>query len=99
MAARSKKLFLILSILLSNFLIIHSQSIDDIKNDKVILKADEEVRHKNEIKVQVIDSTQYSKLITKDSKEKDKSSNMKLRSATGLISFFNEVLFYWFQCP
>ncbi|WP_340152500.1 hypothetical protein [uncultured Marivirga sp.] len=99
MAVRSKKLFLILSILLSNFLIIHSQSIDDIKNDKVILKADEEVKHKNEIKVQVIDSAHYSKPVTEDSKEKEKASNLKLRSATGLISFFNEVLFYWFQCP
>lgn len=99
MRSQYKKIFLVLIISLSNFLIIHPQSIQKEVNENLSFQSDDVIKTETENRTNLNDSISSFKPEINNIKKSEKKDYYQLRSSTGLISFFNEVLFYWFQHP
>ncbi|MGJ3236763.1 hypothetical protein [Marivirga sp.] len=99
MRSQYKKIFLVLIISLSNFLIIHPQSIPKEVNENLSFQSEDVIKTETENRTNLNDSISSFQPEINNIKKSEKKDYYRLRSSTGLISFFNEVLFYWFQHP
>jgi hypothetical protein len=99
MRSQFKKIFLVLIISLSNFLVINPQSIQKEVNENLSFQSEDIVNLNTENRANLNDSVSSFEPEINGIKKSEKKDYFQLRSSTGLISFFNEVLFYWFQHP
>lgn len=99
MKLEPKTLFLIFIISLSNLLIINSQSVLETAIDADNIQATTETNLVTETKIHLPDSNSNNHTKLLEIKDRKVNDDFELKSKTAIISFINEVLFYWFQHP